>query len=127
MLRRGWRPVPLILLLLLCGVAGPRDVVVEWAYAARPGQKVATGLELGNALAAWAALVGLGARRAFARPALFVWCALVTGTAGLAAVFWGDAGIAAALTGAAATFLVCFFAIRLAVRPAGDAARPEPS
>ena len=125
MLRRGWRPVLLIVLLLVSGVSGVRNVRNEWSDADTSGRKAATGLELFHALAAWVALAALGARRPFARPAAYAWCALITATAGAAAAFWGEAGLFAALAAALATFLVCAFAIWLGLRRPDTPPAPE--
>ena len=127
MLRRGWRPVLLILLLLVSGIAGLRNVRNEWSDADTAGRKVATGLELSHALAAWVALAGLGAKRAFAFRAAYAWCALITATAGVAAAFWGEAGLFAALAAGLATFVVCAFAIWLGLRRPDDAPAREPA
>ena len=126
-LRRGWRPVLLILLLLASAIVSARNVHAEWGDADTAGRRVATGLELAHALAAWLALAGLAAGRRFARPALFVWCVLVAATAFAAATAWGGSGIPAALAGAVAAFLVCFLAIRLGLRPPGAAPVREPA
>jgi hypothetical protein len=118
--------VPLVLLLLAAGVSGVRNAIDEWPQAAGTGQKVATGSEMVHGVASGIALVGLGVRKRWAYPALWVWGTLLTTTAGLAAAYWGDAPIAAALAGAAATALICYVAVRLALersRPAaGDPA-----
>ena len=125
--RREWRPVPLVLLLLVCGVAAVRNVRSEWSDAATVGKKVATVSELAHGVASWVTLAGLGARRRWARGAAWIWAGLVTLTAGVAASAWGDAPIAAALAGAAATAAVCWLAIRLAFErpaPSADARLP---
>jgi hypothetical protein len=107
--------VPLILLLLVAGVSGVRNAIDEWPQAVRAGQKVATASEMVHGIASGIALVGLGARKSWARPALWVWGAALSTTAGLASTYWGDAPIAAALAGAAAVVLLCFVTARLAL------------
>jgi hypothetical protein len=104
-------------LLLVAGVTGVRNSVNEWRDAVKPGQKLATASEMAHGLASWVTLVGLGMRKRWARPAAWAWTALITTTAGLATLYWGDAPLAAALPGAVATALLCGFAIRLAFEP----------
>jgi len=114
--------VPLVLLLLVAGVSGVRNAIDEWPQAAGTGQKVATGSEMVHGVASGIALIGLGVRKAWARPALWVWGGLLATTAGLAAAYWGSAPIAAALAGAAVTALICYVAVRLALEPSAPAA-----
>ena len=45
---------------------------------------------------------------------MIVWAVFVTTTGGVASIAWGDAGIGAAIVGAAACAAVCALAIRLA-------------
>ncbi len=106
----------LVLLLLSTAVASVRDAVRDWPQAIG-GQKAATASEFANGIAGGIALVGLGARKRWARPVLWTWAALLTATAGLAAKYWGDAPLGAALLGALTTALLCGFAIRLAIEP----------
>jgi hypothetical protein len=116
-LRPGWRPVLLVVLLLAAGASGVRNAVHEWPDAIRAGQKLATVSEMAHGIASWITLVGLGARKAWARPAAWVWVGLITLTAGLASAYWGDGPWPAALAGAAATALLCGFAVRLGLQP----------
>ena len=123
MIRRGWRAIPLLLLLLLAFGAGARDVVREWPEAANAGQKLATAAEVGYVLAAAAALAGIAARRTWTRPVLWVWAGFTAVTAMLAAMFWGEAGLFAGLAGAAGCAAVCAGVIALAFwRPRGERA-----
>ncbi|HEY7113232.1 MAG TPA: hypothetical protein VIA45_09910 [Thermoanaerobaculia bacterium] len=127
MIRRNWRPIPLVLFLVFVVVAGARDVVNEWPSAAKMGQKAATAAEAGYVLAAVASLAALAMRRPWARAAAWAWAALTTATGFLAAMFWGEAGVAASLAGAAGCAAVCAGLIALAFRRprglgAGDAA-----
>ncbi len=109
------------MLLLVAGVSGVRNAAGEWRSAANPGQKIATVSELAHGVASWVALLLLGARTKGARTAARIWAALITLTAGLAAIYWGEAPLAAALVGAVATALLCGFAIRLAFEPSNAA------
>lgn len=121
MIRRGWRPIPLLLLLAFGVVAGARDVVNEWPDAAKIGQKLATAAEAGYVLAAVASLIGLATRRTWARAALWAWAALTTATGFLAAMYWGDAGVGASLAGGAGCAAICAGLIALAFsRPRGE-------
>jgi len=120
-IRWGWRPIPLLLFLVFAAAAGARDVVSDWSAVANTGQKLATVAEAGYVLAAVASLAALAARQTWARAALWVWAALTTATGFLAAMFWGDAGLAAALAGGAACAAVCVGLIALALsRPRGE-------
>ncbi len=114
MIRWGWRPIPLLLLLLLGVVAGTLDVAREWPDAGNNGQKLATAAEAGYVVAAAAGLAGIAARRTWTRPVLWGWAAFTTVTALLAAMFWGEAGLFAGLAGAAGCAAVCAGAIALA-------------
>jgi hypothetical protein len=122
----GWRPVLLVLLLLTTVSSVLRNGASEWRDAADRGKKLSLASEIADAAAGAAALVGIGLRKQWARPAAWVWVAVTTLTAGLAAAFWGDAPILAALAGAAATAALCGFAVWLALgpraRPAGGQA-----
>jgi uncharacterized membrane protein len=125
-IRWGWRPIPLFLLLLLAVVEGACDVASEWPDAANTGQKLATIAQAAYVVAAAAGLAGIAARRTWARPALWIWAGFTTVTALLAAMFWGEAGLFAGFAGAAACAALCVGVIALALsRPrrerAGDA------
>jgi hypothetical protein len=111
----GWRPVLLVLLLLATLSSILRNGASEWRDATNRGKKLALASEIGDGAAGAVALVGLGLRKEWARPAAWVWIASTTLTAGLAATYWGEAPILAALAGAAATAALCGLAVRLAL------------
>jgi hypothetical protein len=127
LIRWGWRPIPLLLFLPFVVVAGALDVRNEVRDAASTGQKLATAAEAGYVLAAVASLAALATRRSWARPALWVWAALTAATGFLAAMFWGEAGLAAALAGGVACAAICVGLIALAFsRPRRERAGDVP-
>jgi hypothetical protein len=102
MSRFGWRPIPLVLFLGFSVFAGARDVRNEVRNAPTAGEKAATAAEAGYVLAGVASLVALALRRPWARAAAWTWAAFLTATGFLAAMFWGEAGLAASFAGGAA-------------------------
>lgn len=112
--------------LLATGVLGVRDSVLDWSHAVNGGQRLTTILVASNALVSLAAAGALFARHRAARLLMGLWAALLTLTAGAAAYWWGEAGLAAALAGAAATAGVCFLVLWLA-RARSRAVEAEPS
>ena len=123
MIRWRWRPIPLVLFLVFSVFAGARDVRNEVRNAPTVGEKAATAAEAGYVLAGMASLAALAMRRPWARSAVWTWAALLSATGFLAAMFWGEAGLAASLAGGAACAALCAGLIALAFsRPRGESA-----
>lgn len=109
-----WRVVFPVLLLLFTGVSGLRNGFHEYRDAVTNGQRFATATEVAYGIVSWIALVALLRKRPWARVPLVVWAALVTLTASVAAVTWGDAGLGGAAAGGISVAAVCGLAVWLA-------------
>ena len=123
MIRWGWRPIPLLVFLAFTVFAGARDVRNEIRNAPTVGEKAATAAEAGYVLAGVASLAAIAMRRPWARAAAWVWAGLLSATGFLAAMFWGDARLAASLAGGAACGAIGAGLVVLAFRrPRGERA-----
>jgi hypothetical protein len=118
-----------VLLLVVAGASGIGEVVGGYREAETSGQRFVMAVEIAYAVVGFFALYGLLAGRRWARPAMFLWGALVTLTAAAATVAFGGAGLLAAVAGGVSAAALCALASWLAFpRPGrGSGGKPEPS
>jgi len=130
--RRGSRWIRLslpVLLLVVAGVSGIREGVGGYHEAETGGQRFVMVIEIAYGVVSFVALYGLLAGPRWARPAMFLWGALVTLTAAVATVAFGGAGLFAAVAGGVSAAALCALAGWLAFPRSGrgSSGKPDPS
>lgn len=94
------------ILVLLIGVIGTRNAIVEFGDAATVFQQLATTAELFYGLLGLAGFVALLKRWSQSNVLLALWAIAVSATAGMASMAWGGAEIGAGLAAAAGAAIV---------------------